>query len=130
MKEKWTRKVLRRFAAGVLLAIMILTGACLFDEKAGTVHAEDTESDATTEAIYVNVPNISAYRGENNTYPKPTQEGKEDWIFAGWYKEDTNAENEYTAYKESEMSDVTTAYAKYVSPEVVSVKLKVSARNQ
>lgn len=134
MKEKWTHNLLGKFAAGLFTIAMILFGVCFFNTESSSVQAEETATESTakttsTEAIYVPVENITSYRsGDTYTYPKPTESGKEDWIFAGWYYEDAEAENGYAAYgSANEMNNVTSAHAKYVSPDVLSAKFQVTA---
>ena len=120
MKEKVSRKFWSKLAAGFFAISLIMTGVLFVGNGSSEVFASGTTKDISV----LEVPNISEYRTEDGyTYPKPTEEGKTDYIFAGWYTDSTCTE----AYTTSTIEDATSAWAKYVPAETMDVKFQVSA---
>lgn len=120
MKKKLSSNFFGKVAVGVLTAALIVTGMLLLETDSSKVYASSTTKDFITKYV----PDISAYRnGESYTYPKPATEGKEGYIFAGWYTDETCA----TYYDNETIENVTSAYAKYVPADTLEVKFQVTA---
>ena len=120
MKEKVSRKFWSKLAAGFFAIALIMTGVLFAENGSSEVFASGTTKDISVREV----SDISAYRTEDGyTYPKPTEEGKTDYIFAGWYADSACTE----AYTTSTIEGVTKAYAKYVPAETMDVKFQVLA---
>ena len=101
----------------LLVALCIMVGACVFVPANSEVQAASSQS---TQVHYEEM-DIAPYRsGDVYTAPKPTEEGYEDWIFAGWFKE----QNEDNAIASTTKTG--TRWAKFVPAEVLSVKCQVA----
>ena len=100
----------------LLVAVFIMVGVCIFVPANSEVQAASTKS---TEVYYEKM-DIEPYRsGDVYTAPKPTGKGYEDWIFAGWFKGQSEAD------AISSKTKTGTYYAKFVPAEVLSVKCQV-----
>ena len=101
----------------LLVALCIMVGACVFVPANSEVQAASSQS---TQVHYEEM-DIAPYRsGDVYTAPKPTEEGYEDWIFAGWFK-DKSEDNAIAS-----TTKTGTRWAKFVPAEVLSVKCQVA----
>jgi hypothetical protein len=111
MKNGIVRELVKKTAAGALALAMIMSGMCFMSagidkvEAAGGFVTEDFSD-------------ISGYRGTTKTAPKPTKAGYKNYIFAGWFTDDTCA----TAYT----GENGAAVAKFVAPQVLSAACQVT----
>lgn len=121
MERKMIYNSWKKTVAALFALLLIVSGVCCMETNGSEVCAEET-TNTTVSFIAEKKDNVAEYRDKTYTYPKPTTTGKEDWVFAGWYQEET-CEN---PYKASALSQVTSAYAKFVPAEVLSVKCQVT----
>lgn len=112
MKNGIVRKLVKKTAAGALALAMIMSGMCF-------VSAGIDKVEAAGEFVTQEFSDISGYRGTTKTAPKPTIEGYENYIFAGWFT-DSNCTTAYT-------SDTGAAVAKFVAPQVLSAACQVTS---
>ena len=121
MERKMIYNSWKKTVAALFALLLIVSCVCCMETNGSEVCAEET-TNPTVSFIAEKKDNVAEYRDKTYTYPKPTTTGKEDWVFAGWYQEET-CEN---PYKASALSQVTSAYAKFVPAEVLSVKCQVT----
>lgn len=125
MEGKISHKFSGKLVARIFVLALIITGMFFMGNSVGTVQAEEAVTDTV---LYVKEDNVSEYRsGDSYTYPKPTETGKENWIFAGWYNGNTTDAVPYKATELKSLAEGAEVYAKYVPEEVLSVKFQTSA---
>ena len=115
----------KKFAVKLLAAALLMVSLIFADVSSSNVFAEEP-SESTKDFYAQEVTDVSVYRTEGNyTYPKPTENGKEGYVFAGWY----TTIDCTTAYTETALAGIqsgTAVYAKYVPAETMDVKFQVT----
>lgn len=96
----------RKFTAGILAIAIASVGFLAVPKDVDAAVAAD-------EVIYEEYTNVGQYRGATKTAPV-----KEGYVFGGWY-DDANGTN---YYDEEGADSLSTAYAKFVPAQVLSVK--------
>ena len=83
------KNIVKKCLVGFFVLVLIVTGMALVDTGDNYVQAEENATE-TTNVTYAKklITNLNDYRGEVYTYPKLDEEGKQDWIFAGWYADE------------------------------------------
>ena len=115
MKKQW-KKALLVLAVAVCMvvsAVFSVSAATTTDENAGTIKVV---SDGVVSQAY---SEISTYRTEGNYTAPGTPSGYSDYVFAGWFSDET-CTTETTATSGS-------AYAKFVVKDVMGVKAQFLA---
>ena len=112
MRSNLVKKIARKSAAAVLAAALVMSGAIFGTAGLGEVKA--AAGDFVTEQF----SEISTYCGDTRVAPKPATEENKDYIFAGWFTDEACT----TVCTESSGS----AYAKFVSPQVMNVAFQVT----
>ena len=119
MNEKKVMDLLgKKAVAGILAFVLIVSGICFLPSGNREVLASGDVSFITEK--YENIADFRSGGAGNYTAPKPSKEGCEDWLFAGWFTDNTCA----TAYKGAEGA----ACAKFVPADVLSVKCQVTSK--
>ncbi len=112
------RRNMKKIATGFLATTLILAGVCYLPVNTPKVYAADET------AIHTEKLNIEAYvGGAERVAPKPQKAGYEEWVFAGWYS-DESCGKEYALKKETKTGE---AYAKFVPAGLHSVKCQTLA---
>ncbi len=116
------RRNVKRIAAGLLAGMLILTGVYYLPANSAKAYAAGAvdETVVHTEEFYT----IEDYvGGAERIAPKPKETGYEEWVFAGWYS-DESCKKEYALSSEAKTGK---AYAKFVPAELLSVKCQTLA---
>ena len=124
MKTKTSNVLRKRTIMTICAIILVFVAAYLAATKDSVVRAS-TDTGETAEGFYYvsyDKDSVAEKFGIQEKIPVATGEYT-NWLFAGWYTDDTCA----TPVKS--VSDIpdTGAYAKFVNPDVLSVKLQVGA---
>ena len=114
MKNGMIKRLCKKITAGVLASALILTAAGLPGGKEQKVQASGSTADET--AIYTETLDISTYRKDGNSAPRPSDGAHKDWIFAGWYE---TAECDTPVAKETAAG---MKVAKFVPAELLSIR--------
>lgn len=115
----------KSFIGGLLALILVLTGVAFMTPESAEVKASDTIYEG--DGFVSEQMDIRSYRGTDgtgHTTPKSTNVNYEEWIFAGWYKEQ-ECENPI-GYKKASGN----AYAKFVPADTLSVKCQVAENTE
>ncbi len=103
----------------LLTFVLVLTGLCFFGADKREVKAATTTQDGFVSVQYTD---LTVYRAKNDIKAPTYTDGKIEWIFAGWYR-DEDCTKAYTNISAS----TTSAYAKFVPADVLSVRLQLTA---
>ena len=115
------RRNAKKIAAGLLTATLILVGVCYLPANNSKAYAAGVVDETV---IHTEKLNIAAYvGGAERIAPKPQMDGYEEWVFAGWYS-DESCGNEYALREETKTGE---AYAKFVPAELLSIKCQILA---
>lgn len=104
------------------VSVLLLAFICISNIDVNTVKAEttNTENIIKCEGGSFYVEPVSSETAVMNGKTMPSSTEHPDWLFAGWFL-DENCEQ---AVK-SKIEETTTYYAKFVTPDVLSVKLQI-----
>ena len=115
MRNSIERNV-KKIVAGLLTGTLLLAGVCYLPVNNQKVYAAVAVDETV---IHTEKLNIADYvGGAERIAPKPQKDGYEEWVFAGWYS-DESCGKEYALKEETKIGE---AYAKFVPSELLSVK--------
>lgn len=112
MKIKISHRFPKKVVTGIFAIVLIVIGACVLSPKENEVIAADTYTGDSYEGTEVS----NTYWGKK--IPTPQNEKYTGWLFAGWMDAEGNSV--------SSVDIDSTYYAKFVDPEVLSVKAQVT----
>lgn len=111
MKNSFVHNLMKKTVAGTLAVAMVLTGAIF-----GSANMNKVEAAGEAKVELFN--EISTYAGKTRIAPKPTDTTYKNYLFAGWYEDEAC----------TTVCDATSgkAYAKFVSPQVLSAGCQIT----
>lgn len=118
-------KTMKQIMAGLLVAVMLVAGIVLTPASADASETETIENGENGVIYVLDETNLkfSDY-WTVDAKAAPTRAG---FVFGGWYIKDGE---EMKAIKESDGKDITSAYAKFVPAEVLSVRAQLETATE
>ncbi len=111
------RRNVKKVAAGLLTGTLILNGVCYLPVNNQKVYAAEAVDE---KVIHTERLDMSQYvNGTEKIAPKPKETGYKEWVFAGWYSDESCGENKAV---KTGVPEGNYAYAKFVPAELLSVK--------
>lgn len=122
MKTKTSNVLWKRTIMTICATILVFVAACFAATKDSVVRASADTGETVEGFYYVGYEkdSVTDILGNQDNIPVATGEYA-NWLFAGWYTDNTCT----TPVKTTDEIPATGAYAKFVNPDVLSLKLQV-----
>lgn len=122
MKTKTSNVLWKRTIMTICATILVFVAACFAATKDSVVRASADTGETVEGFYYVGYEkdSVTDILGNQDNIPVATGEYV-NWLFTGWYTDNTCT----TPVKTTDEIPVTGAYAKFVNPDVLSLKLQV-----